>query len=78
MLLGIKYSIFGCLSSSLSTTEAQYIALTEASKETMRLKGLVIELGLKQERVYLAKSQVYYSRTKHIVVRYHRVRDSVN
>lgn len=74
--------------SALSTTEAEYMALTEASKEAVWLKSLVSQLGMKQESVrlycdsqsamHLAKNQVYHARTKHIDVRYHRVRDWVN
>src|SRR4051812_16458503 len=35
---------------ALSTTEAEYMALTEAVKEAMWLQGLARELGLTQER----------------------------
>ncbi|KAL1556436.1 Retrovirus-related Pol polyprotein from transposon TNT 1-94 [Salvia divinorum] len=66
---------------TLSTTEAEYMALTEAAKEGIWLKGLVGDLGLHQEQVVvfcdsqsaicLAKDQVHHERTKHIDVRYH-------
>ncbi|KAM7464831.1 hypothetical protein LguiB_012393 [Lonicera macranthoides] len=59
--------------SALSTTEAEYMALTEASKEA----SILLRCD-SQSALYLAKNQVYHARTKHIDVRYHRVRDWVN
>lgn len=70
---------------TLSTTEAEYMALTAAAKEGIWLRGLVSSLGLHhdQARVYcdslsaicLAKDQIHHERTKHIDVRYHFLRD---
>ena len=70
---------------TLSTTEAEYMALTEASKESIWLKGLVGDLGIHQEQaivycdslsaICLAKDQVHHERTKHIDVRYHFLRE---
>ena len=34
---------------ALSTTKAEYIGVIEAVKEALWLKGLTLELGLKQE-----------------------------
>ncbi|KAH9743695.1 hypothetical protein KPL70_003390 [Citrus sinensis] len=72
---------------ALSTTEAEYIALTEAVKEAKWLSGLVSEFGLKQESVcigcdsssaiQLSKNPKYHERTKHIDVRLHFVRDEI-
>nr|KYP66486.1 Retrovirus-related Pol polyprotein from transposon TNT 1-94 [Cajanus cajan] len=69
---------------SLSTTEAEYVAATEAGKEMLWMKKFLQELGLKQEEyiVYcdsqsaldLSKNTMYHSRTKHIDVRYHWIR----
>jgi hypothetical protein len=66
---------------AMSTTEAEYMAVAEAAKEALWLKGLVKELGLNQggvqmhcdsqSTIYLAKNQVYHARTKHIDVRFH-------
>ena len=36
---------------ALSTTEAEYIRLTEAAKEVIWLKGLLTEMGLTQEAI---------------------------
>uniref|UniRef100_A0A2N9H753 Reverse transcriptase Ty1/copia-type domain-containing protein n=1 Tax=Fagus sylvatica TaxID=28930 RepID=A0A2N9H753_FAGSY len=72
---------------AMSTTEAEYMAVAEAAKEALWLKGLVKELGLNQSGVqmhcdsqsaiYLAKNQVYHSRTKHIDVRFHKIRELI-
>ncbi|KAK9200159.1 hypothetical protein WN944_015355 [Citrus x changshan-huyou] len=73
---------------ALSTTEAEYIALTEAVKEAIWLRGLVSELGFKQEGVIvgcdslsviqLSKNPKYHERTKHIDVRMHFIRDEIS
>ena len=70
---------------ALSTTEAEYMAVTEAFKEAIWLHGLIEDLGIVQEHVdvhcdsqsaiCLAKNQVHHSRTKHIDVRFHFVRE---
>jgi hypothetical protein len=72
---------------AMSTTEAEYMAVAEAAKEALWLKGLVKELGLNQGGVqmhcdsqsviYLAKNQVYHARTKHIDVRFHKIRELI-
>uniref|UniRef100_A0A2N9H6T1 Integrase catalytic domain-containing protein n=1 Tax=Fagus sylvatica TaxID=28930 RepID=A0A2N9H6T1_FAGSY len=72
---------------AMSTTEAEYMAVAEAVKEVLWLKGLVKELGLNQggvqmhcdsqSAIYLAKNQVYHARTKHINVRFHKIRELI-
>uniref|UniRef100_A0A2N9HJ44 Integrase catalytic domain-containing protein n=1 Tax=Fagus sylvatica TaxID=28930 RepID=A0A2N9HJ44_FAGSY len=72
---------------AMSTTEAEYMAVAEAAKEALWLKGLVKELGLNQDGVqmhcdsqsaiYLAKNQVYHARMKHIDVRFHKIRELI-
>ncbi|KAH9733860.1 Integrase catalytic domain-containing protein [Citrus sinensis] len=72
---------------ALSTTEAEYIALTVAVKEAIWLKGLVTELGLEQESVtvncdsssaiQLSKNPKYHERTKHVDVRMHFIREEI-
>ena len=69
---------------ALSTTEAEYVAVTEASKEMIWLQGLLTELGFKKENnvlysdsqsaIHLAKNSAFHSRTKHIGLRYHFIR----
>ena len=61
---------------ALSTTEAEYVAVTEASKEMVWLQSFLEELGKKQENnilycdsqsaIHLAKNPSFHSRTKHI------------
>lgn len=70
---------------TLSTTEAEYMALTEANKERIWLKGLIGDLGLHHDQaivycdnlsaICLAKDQVHHERIKHIDVRYHFLRN---
>jgi len=70
---------------ALSTTEAEYMAITEAVKEAIWLYGLLKDLGVGQKQlevfsdsqsaIHLAKNQVFHARTKHIDVRYHFVRE---
>ena len=68
---------------TMSTTKAEYMAVAEAAKEALWLKGLVKELGLNQggvqlhcdsqSAIYLVKHQVYHAWTKHIDVRFHKI-----
>jgi hypothetical protein len=72
---------------AMSTTEAEYMAVAKAVKEALWLTGLVKELGIQQvgvplycdsqSAIYLAKNQVYHARTKHIDVRFHKIRELV-
>ena len=66
---------------TLSTTEAEYMAMTEAMKEAIWLQELLDDLGIDQElltincdsmsAIYLIKNHVYHARMKHIDVRSH-------
>ncbi|GKV31442.1 hypothetical protein SLEP1_g40128 [Rubroshorea leprosula] len=68
---------------ALSTTEAEYMAITEVVKEALWLKGLVSDLEVEQNEmmmfcdsqsaIHLTKNTMYHKRTKHIQVRYHFV-----
>ncbi|KAE8656252.1 Retrovirus-related Pol polyprotein from transposon TNT 1-94 [Hibiscus syriacus] len=70
-----------------STTEAEYVAATQASKEAIWLKMLLEELGHNQEYVslfcdsqsalHLVRNPTFHSRTKHIRVQYHFIRENV-
>ncbi|KAE8657094.1 hypothetical protein F3Y22_tig00116997pilonHSYRG00993 [Hibiscus syriacus] len=67
---------------ALSTTEAEYMVAAEAAKEALWLTGLVKELGVQllydnQSAIHLAKNQVYRVRTKHIDVRFYKIRELV-
>ncbi|KAE8662818.1 hypothetical protein F3Y22_tig00113124pilonHSYRG00138 [Hibiscus syriacus] len=70
-----------------STTEAEYVAATQASKEAIWLKMLLEELGHNQEYVslfcdsqsalHLARNPTFHSMIKHIRVQYHFIREKV-
>jgi len=69
---------------ALSTTEAEYMAMTEAIKEGIWQQGLVDDLRIKHDQLksiviawvlLLKKNQIYYAWTKHIDVRFHFVRE---
>ncbi|XP_073814329.1 uncharacterized protein [Musca autumnalis] len=72
---------------SLSSTEAEYIAIAEASKEAIYLKGILNSIGLNTENITLYNDSQsaqkliqnfgYSARTKHIDIRHHFVRDCV-
>ncbi|MCO5570472.1 hypothetical protein L7F22_024194 [Adiantum nelumboides] len=68
-----------------STTEAEYVAENEACKGAIWLGRLVADLGIKaempelycdsQSAIQLAKNPVFHSKTKHIDVKYHFIRE---
>jgi hypothetical protein len=72
---------------ALSTTEAEYIAVTEACKEMLWMKRFLQELSLKQEEhvvycdsqsaIHLSKNPSQHSKSKHIEIRYHWIRDTL-
>lgn len=71
---------------ALSTTEAEYMALSAATQEAMWLKKLDDEFGGKSKMTIfcdnisanvLTKNESYHSRTKHIDVKHHFIREKV-
>lgn len=72
---------------SLSSTEAEYVSLSEGSREAIYLRNLLYELTGKlcviklycdnQSALKLATSPQSNNRTKHIDVRFHYVRDAI-
>ncbi|CAM8943858.1 unnamed protein product [Rhodiola kirilowii] len=91
---GLVFTVFGTAVSwkanlqkvvGLSTTEAEFLAITEAVKESIWLKGIMSELGHGQRcikvhsdiqgAIHLSKHQVFHERSKHIDVRMHFVHD---
>ncbi len=72
---------------TISTIEAEYVAVIEASKEFIWLQGLITELGFEQEMnvlhsdsqsaIHLAKNSTFHFRTKHIDLRYHFIRSLI-
>ena len=73
---------------ALSTTEAEYIALVQATKESIWIQRLLGELGRQatgaqtlygdnQGAIALASNPEYHARTKHIDIQYHFIRECV-
>lgn len=73
---------------SLSSTEAEYVAISQASKEALFLKGFLGEIIDRNEPVIifndnqsaqkLVLNPVFHNRTKHINVKHHFIRDVLN
>ena len=69
---------------TLSTTEAEYMTVVKASKEALWLRGLVETFGIIQDSlrvhcnnqsvIHLIKQHIYHKQTRHIDVRYHKIR----
>ena len=95
-LTGYVFTVGGCAISwkatlqdvpAQSTTEAEYMAIHEACKESVWLKGLFAELCGddsciqlfcdSQSAIYLTKDQMFHERTNHIDIKYHYVRHVV-
>jgi hypothetical protein len=74
---------------SLSSTQAEYVALSEAAREACWLRNLYTELGLLDEgrpttivgdnegAIALAHNPQFHKRTKHIETRWHWIRELV-
>ena len=72
---------------SLSSTEAEYIAAASCCAQMLGLKNQLRDLGLEfpevpilcdnTSTISLAKNPVQHTRTKHIDVRHHFIRDHV-
>lgn len=70
---------------ALSSTEAEYIAISEATKEAMFLRDILNNIGIEcecvelfndnQGAIKLTQNRNFHSRTKHIDIRHHFVRD---
>ena len=72
---------------ALSTTEAEYIALSLAAQEATWLRRMLTEFGASpgcvilmednQGAIALAKNPIAHTRTKHIDIRYHYIREAI-
>ncbi len=95
-IMGYLFFIAGGLTSwsskrenivTLSTTEAEYVALTHAAKEAIWLRKFIDELigqahtidlhGDNQGSITLAKNDQFHARTKHIDIHYHFIRQYI-
>jgi len=73
---------------ALSTAEAEYIAVGSCCAQIMWLKQQLADFGLQINKIpfmcdntsaiNLTKNQIQHSRTKHIKIRHHFIRDHVN
>ena len=72
---------------SLSTTEAEYIAVASCYAQLLWMKKLLLDYGLTQDTmcvfcdntsvINLSKNPVQHLKSKHIEIRYHFIRDLV-
>ena len=74
---------------TLSTTEAEYVAASAATRESIWLRKLLFGIGCpcvkettlfvdNQSAIQLVKNPVFHKRTKHIDIHYHFVRERVD
>jgi len=76
---------------ALSSTEAEYIGITHAVKEAIWIRHLLSELYSplildypitlycdNKSAIELVKNATFHSRTKHIAIRYHYIREAYN
>ena len=74
---------------ALSSAEAEYIAATSAAREAVWLRRILIDLQHKQETpttmfcdnmstIAMTKNPVFHSRSKHIEIRHHYIRELVD
>ena len=72
---------------SLSTTEAEYIAAGSCCTQLMWIQKLLLDYGIRQEHltiycdktnaINISKNPVQHSRTKHIEIRHHFIRELI-
>jgi hypothetical protein len=72
---------------ALSSTEAEYMALSDCSRQAIWIKTLFSELGLtlnaipiygdNQGSIFIGSNPVQEKRTKHIDIRYHYIRECI-
>jgi len=94
---GIVFTMAGCSISwpskkqatvALSTTEAEYVALSAAVQEAVWLRKVLSDLNLpmsepttlredNQGAIAMTKNPIAHGRTKHIDIRYHYVKEAV-
>jgi len=73
---------------ALSTAEVEYIVAGSCCAQILWLKQQLVDFGLKISKIplmcdntsaiNLTKNQIHHSRTKHIEIRHHSIRDHVN
>jgi hypothetical protein len=86
-----KKQLIITLSSTLSSTEAEYVALTHSSKDIIWIHKLLVEFSSifpftlpttlfcdNQGAIRLSKDSTFHGRTKHIDVHFHFIRQTVS
>lgn len=75
---------------ALSSTEAEYMAISAAAKEATYLRKLMQEIGIDTNNApikingdnlsaqQLVRNPVYHARSKHIDIKYHHIREVLN
>ena len=74
---------------ALSSTEAEYMALTEATNEAIFLRQLLSDIGIpqlaattifedNQGAIKLANNPMHHRRSKHIDIKFHHIRHHIN
>jgi hypothetical protein len=72
---------------AISSSEAEYVAISKAAQQAVWLKGVLLELGIdlpyitlhadSRSGIAMTQQHTSHERTKHIAVRYHHVRELV-
>ncbi|GKF60361.1 hypothetical protein Tco_0177147, partial [Tanacetum coccineum] len=67
---------------AISTTEAEYVSTRKACQQALWMKQALIDYDVpimcdNKDAIDLSKNPVQYSRTKHIEIRHHFLRDNV-
>ncbi len=73
---------------ALSTSEAEYVALSLATQEAVWLRNLLSDLGVSldeptalmednQGAIAIAKNPIAHARRKHIDIQYHYIREAI-
>mmetsp|Transcript_37541 Transcript_37541/g.86747 ORF Transcript_37541/g.86747 Transcript_37541/m.86747 type:complete len:1656 (+) Transcript_37541:523-5490(+) len=73
---------------TLSSTEAEYVAVTSVAKEVIALRQLLADIGFPQSSatpvgednvscIALSKNDIVHRRTKHVDIKFHWIRDLV-
>jgi hypothetical protein len=77
------------ISTALSTVQAEYVALSEASREACWLRNLYTKLGMlkldmptmikgdNDRSIAMARNPQFHKRTKHIAIQWHWIRELV-
>ena len=84
----IHWRSYAQKTTALSSTEAEYMALSDCSKQAIWIKTLIEELGFhliaipiygdNQGVIFIASNAVQESCTKHIDIQYYYIRELIN